>query len=74
MWVRKNTDVPLTVFETTILRHTGEAEAAVVNREGRVVLSTSSRWITGSLVPRAERRRSTLLPGLPWALIEPTGS
>jgi len=67
-------DVPLTVFETTILRHTGEAEAAVVNREGRVVLSTSSRWITGSLVSRAERRRSKPLPGLPWALIEPAGS
>ncbi len=66
-------DVPLTVFESTILRHTGEDEAAVVNREGRVVLSTSSRWITGSLVPRAERRRSKSLPGLPWALIEPAG-
>jgi len=67
-------DVPLTVFETAILRHTGEDEAAVVNHEGRVVLSTSSRWITGSLVPRAERRHARPLPGLPWALIEPTGS
>ncbi|HEX6148772.1 cache domain-containing protein [Nocardioides sp.] len=63
-------DVPLTVFETTILRHTGEDDAAVVNREGRVVLSTSSRWITGSLVPRSERLRARPLPGLPWALID----
>ena len=63
-------DVPLTVFETTILSHTGDAEAAVVNREGRVVLSTSSRWITGSLVSRAERLRARPLPGLPWSLID----
>jgi hypothetical protein len=67
-------DVPLTVFETTILRHTGEDDAAVVNHEGRVVLSTSSRWITGSLVPGAQRRDARRLPGLPWALIEPAGS
>lgn len=65
-------DVPLTSFERNILRHTGEDETAVVNHEGRVVLSTSSRWITGSLVPRAERRHARPLPGLPWALIEPT--
>jgi hypothetical protein len=65
-------DVPLTRFERNILSHTGEDETAVVNHEGRVVLSTSSRWITGSLVPRAERRDARPLPGLPWALIEPT--
>lgn len=64
-------DVPLTTFETTVLRHVGE-EGIVINLEGRVVLSTSSRWVPGSLVPRAHRREARLLPGLPWKVIVPT--
>lgn len=64
-------DVPLTGFETTVLRNTSDDASVVINREGRVVLSTSSRWITGSLLPRSERRRARPLPGLPWSLVDP---
>lgn len=68
-------DVPLTRFESVVLGCLGSAvEAVLTNGEGRVVLSTSSRWITGSLVSRDERRRSRSLPNLPWGIYEPVGS
>lgn len=64
-------DVPITGFETAVLRRLGSAEAILVNDEGRVVVSTSSRWITGCLVPDHERRPGVPLAELPWQLLEP---
>ncbi len=44
-------DVPVTRFESMVLGRLGDDDAVLVNAEGRVVLSTSSRWITGCLLP-----------------------
>ncbi|OLT20754.1 hypothetical protein BJF78_09340 [Pseudonocardia sp. CNS-139] len=43
-------DLPAASFETLVLRELGDlaADVVVVNPEDRVVLSTSSRWLTGS--------------------------
>lgn len=68
-------DVPITRFETLVLRRLEPGgEAVIVNGEGRVVLSTSSRWITGSLVGKGDAVVTRALPRLPWELFEPMGS
>ena len=67
-------DVPMSRFETLVLRTLGPArEAVVVNNEGRIVLSTSSRWITGSLLPQHAASRLQAIPELPWGLFDPVG-
>lgn len=66
-------DVPVTEFETMVLRRLGASEAVLVNQDGRVVVSTSSRWITGDLLSSHARRPGVRLAGLPWELVEPPG-
>lgn len=64
-------DVPLSRFETLVLRQVGRrCEAVVVNAEGRVVVSTTSRWITGSLCPWSQVRPRPL-PALGWEVFAP---
>lgn len=63
-------DVPITGFETVVLRQLGDREALLVNDEGRVVVSTSSRWITGCLLPEHGRRPGVPLSRLPWQLVD----
>lgn len=63
-------DVPISGFETMVLRRLGRSEAILANEEGRVVVSTSSRWITGCLVPDHERRPGLRLAQLPWELVD----
>lgn len=70
-------DVPITRFETVVLRRleAGAGDVVVVNSHGRVVLSTSARWITGSLLEDPAKCGSMRsLPGLPWRLLVPSGS
>lgn len=45
-------DVPVARFDTHVLRQLGSSsgDILVTNDEGRVVLSTSPRWLTGALV------------------------
>lgn len=66
-------DVPITGFETTVLRRLGTREAILANEEGRIVVSTSSRWITGCLLPERGRRAGVRLARLPWELVDPPG-
>jgi hypothetical protein len=63
-------DLPITRFESLVLGRLGAAaDAVVVNSEGRVVVSTSSRWVTGSLCDDLPAG-SQPLPRLPWRLFE----
>ncbi|MGH8826349.1 MAG: cache domain-containing protein [Jiangellaceae bacterium] len=67
-------DVPVTRFETLVLRRLGRTAGNVVlvNNERRIVLSTSARWITGSLLPPAEESGSIhAMAQLPWQLLVP---
>lgn len=67
-------DVPMSQFETLVLRSLGPVgDAVVVNEEGRIVLSTSSLWITGSLLPQHAAARVRTIPQLPWRLFDPLG-
>jgi hypothetical protein len=63
-------DVPVARFETLVLRELGDlaADVVVVNSEDRVVLSTSSRWLTGSLADEDGSRDVRPLPlaDSPW--------
>ena len=64
-------DVALSRFETLVLRQLGRrSEAVVVNAERRVVVSTTSRWITGSLCPCSDPQPHSL-PALPWEVFVP---
>lgn len=63
-------DVPVTRFETVVLRRLGSTDAVLANDEGRIVLSTSSRWITGCLLPEQGRPVGIPLPDSPWQLVE----
>lgn len=64
-------DVPVAWLETRLLRELGtDREVVILNPDGRVVLSTSPRWLTGDLLrpeadPRLAYRR---LPALPWRI------
>lgn len=64
-------DVPISAFERTVLPGLGAGEAVLANDEGRVVVSTSSSWVTGALLPERGRRPGLRLDGLPWELVEP---
>lgn len=63
-------DVPVGRFESLVLHELGDlpAEVVVVGDDDRVVLSTSSRWLVGSLRHDADSG-ATPLPGLPWRLL-----
>jgi hypothetical protein len=67
-------DVPVNRFENHLLRALDpEVEAVVVrNEEGRVVLSTSPRWLVGDLVDVPGQARAEV-PGVPWRLHLPSG-
>lgn len=67
-------DVPVARFETLVLQELGglAAEVVVVNPEGRVVLSTSARWLTGLLVGPAgapPAARTLTLGDPPWRVL-----
>lgn len=70
-------DVPVNRFESHLLRvlDPGVAAAVVLNDEGRVVLSTSPRWLVGDLVAAPPGAPATAeVPGMPWRLFLPRGS
>ena len=65
-------DVPMSRFETVVLgRITPAGDAVVVNEEGRVVVSTTSRWLTGSLSEDDGFWPSTPMAQLPWRIMRP---
>lgn len=66
-------DVPVTGFETVVLRRLGRSEAILANDEGRIVLSTSCHWVTGCLIPEHDRRPGIALAQLPWELVDAPG-
>ncbi|MGY1742258.1 MULTISPECIES: cache domain-containing protein [unclassified Blastococcus] len=63
-------DVPVSRFEAHVLGVLGTAGGsfAVVGADGRVVLSTSARWLVGALAPDLPAAEGAPLPGLPWRL------
>ena len=74
-------DVPVNRFESHLLRalDPGVDAVVVLNDEGRVVLSTSPRWLVGDLVgtpPAAALGVTTSaeVPGVPWRLYLPHGA
>jgi hypothetical protein len=65
-------DVPMSRFETVVLGRLAEAgDTVVVNDEGRVVVSTTSRWLTGSLSEDDGFWPSTPMAQLPWRIMRP---
>ena len=70
-------DVPVNRFENHVLRalDPGVDAVVVLNEEGRVVLSTSPRWLVGDLLdePPGASGTSVEVPGLPWRLYLPSG-
>jgi C4-dicarboxylate-specific signal transduction histidine kinase len=69
-------DVPVNRFENHLLRALErEADAVVVlNDEGRVVLSTSPRWLVGDLLDAPPGAApSADVPAVPWRLYLPIG-
>jgi len=70
-------DVPVNRFENHLLRtlDPGVAAVVVLNEEGRVVLSTSPRWLVGDLLdePPMPSGKAVEVPGLPWRLYLPSG-
>jgi hypothetical protein len=69
-------DVPVARFETLVLRELGDlaVDVVVVNPEDRVVLSTSARWLAGSLaapgaLQDADRVRTVTLTDPPWQVV-----
>ena len=74
-------DVPVNRFENHLLRALdpglvpGPAAVVVLNEEGRVVLSTSPRWLVGDLLdePPGGAGTAVEVPGLPWRLYLPSG-
>lgn len=69
-------DVPSARLEGMLLPRLGDPsdQVLVLDDDGRVVLSTSGRWLVGSLVQRAPARwaRQRLLD-LPWTVLTPGG-
>jgi hypothetical protein len=63
-------DVPVSRFESRVLGGLGVLEPFVlVNEEARVVVSTSPRWLVGSLVsPSDGPGRGKHVTGVPWRL------
>ena len=69
-------DVPVNRFENHLLRALGpEVDVVVVlNEEGRVVLSTSPRWLVGDLLGTPPGAATAAdVPGVPWRLYLPSG-
>jgi hypothetical protein len=69
-------DVLVSRFETYVLRDLGPLRRPflLLNEEGRVVLSTSAQWLTGSLFPtKGVRHQMSRVPGTPWQLHLPDG-
>jgi hypothetical protein len=70
-------DVPVSRFENHLLRalDPGLDAVVVLNEEGRVVLSTSPRWLVGDLLdgPPGTSRPPVEVLGLPWRLYLPSG-
>ena len=70
-------DVPVNRFENHLLRalDPGAAAVVVLNDEGRVVLSTSPRWLVGDLVdaPPGAPAPAAEIPGVPWRVYLPSG-
>ena len=70
-------DVPVNRFENQLLRalDPGVDVVVLLNEEGRVVLSTSPRWLVGDLLDEPPSAPGTAVdvPGLPWRLYLPTG-
>jgi hypothetical protein len=68
-------DVPVSRFENHLLRslEPGADAVVVLNDEGRVVLSTSPRWLVGDLLaaPPGTSGAPVDVPGLPWRLYLP---
>jgi hypothetical protein len=69
-------DVPVARFETLVLRELCDlaVDVVVVNPEDRVVLSTSARWLAGSLatpgaMQDAARARTVTLADPPWRVV-----
>jgi hypothetical protein len=63
-------DVAVTRFETQVLQGLADlpVEILVIAPEGRVVLSTRSRWLTGDLVPADAAPERLPLLALSWQL------
>ena len=63
-------DVPVTRFETLVLQGLADMpmDMVVIGEEGRVVLSTWSRWLTGELRAADATPDRLPLPGLTWQL------
>jgi hypothetical protein len=70
-------DVPVNRFENHLLRALGHGvhPVLVLNEEGRVVLSTSPRWLVGDLVdaPPGTSGEAVEVPGVLWRLHLPDG-
>ncbi len=65
-------DVPMSRFEDVVLGRLLQAgDTVVVNDEGRVVFSTTSRWLTGSLSEDDGSWPSTPLTQVPWRVVRP---
>ena len=65
-------DVSMSGFETLVLDDLpGDAEAVVLNGDGRVVVSTTSRWLVGSMVRDTSGLATHPLDGLPWRVATP---
>ena len=68
-------DVPVNRFENHLLRalDPGIGAAVVLDEEGRVVLSTSPRWLVGDLLdgPPGEAGTAVEVPGTTWRLYLP---
>jgi hypothetical protein len=64
-------DLPASRFEALVLRDLGDlaADVVVVNPEDRVVLSTSSRWLTGSRAEFTEAHTTRTLAEPRWRLL-----
>ena len=70
-------DVPVNRFENHLLRalDPGVDAVVVLNDEGRVVLSTSPRWLVGDLLdtPPGASATAAEIPGVPWRVYLPRG-
>jgi Cache domain len=68
-------DVPVNRFENHLLRALGPGvdPLVVLNEEGRVVLSTSPRWLVGDLLdaPPGSAVAAAEVRGVPWRLYLP---
>jgi hypothetical protein len=64
-------DLPAARFEALVLRDLGDlaADVVVVNPEDRVVLSTSSRWLTGSRAEFTEADTARTLAEPRWRVL-----